>query len=399
MKLLFLFFAFIIGSCNSINRLYVTMADPKQAIEDSHGNDNVIRIYFDRNGFIYPDLPKNITNIDKDIRNSDARLGLYYQTFPYNYNRLCSLSGITPALDMKTITATNDPLQQYLVERFAENINRSSKDKILVFIIHGFNAHPSKGDPSGSRNNQLTRDVLMDQFKNIQFQFVEIYWDGLSTDNGGQNVASKYLNAVKIWDNAQVSAGYAGLELRRILSELTNEKIYVVTHSHGAGVITNALFNVVKFPSKFYTDTSSAGYDFLQCYNNKIYKTPIKQFYVGMLAPAIPGVNIFDEYYQRTIHTDQHTPLDNYHFIIGFNKYDKVNKKFGLSEYIGATTLGCKEKEVKATRYLFNDNPSIIDVEDFSWNINNEKQRAHAWDVYMANTPHINNFFSKIFPK
>jgi hypothetical protein len=92
-----------------------------------------------------------------------------------------------------------------------------------------------------------------------------------------------------------------GLELRRLLVGISNQKINVITHSHGAGVITAALFNVRKFDEDRKVFSTEFTEEIDLKYKMKIYDCATQEFHVGMLAPAIPGENVFDEYFQRTI--------------------------------------------------------------------------------------------------
>lgn len=229
---------FLLNACNSIQKLYIPMTESKDSIERLHGTDEAVRIFFDRNGFIYPDFPTNIKVTDADIKKRDSRLACYYQSNPLIYKSICDAYKIKTDIDLKKLNASNDPLQQELISRQAAKINNISDAKTLVFIIHGYNKHPLKPlDRSAFRQFKINRDSIQGHFRSKEFQFVEIYWDGLSQSNGSKFFLSRAFNSFKIWDNAQASALYASVELRRILSSINNDSIFVITHSHGAALI------------------------------------------------------------------------------------------------------------------------------------------------------------------
>ena len=390
---------FSLLGCNSIHRLSVPFADPKTVIENAHINDGVIRIFFDRNGFIYPDAVPDATITDTALMKCDSRLASFYQSYPAVYDKICNANGVTPISELDSLNARVDPLQKRLINGYISRINTTAVQKTIVFLIHGCNEHPvlSPDHYNAAKGYQLTRDSLTAQFPAKHLLFVEIYWDGLSIENGSHFLPTLSLNTLKIWKNAQVGASYAGLELRRILSGLQNDTIHVITHGDGAGLITNALFNVLKSGSKQNSNPDRWEYEINNCLNSRAYKTPAQQFYIGMLAPAIPGINVFKEYHRRTVGgKDTDVPLNNYHFILGFNKFDRVTSKFRLAaKCFGSTTLACKSAELNRTRQLFNNDPSIIDYVDFSYYNNRDKQVEHGWRFYLSHAPQITDFFNR----
>ena len=140
-----------------------------------------------------------------------------------------------------------------------------------------------------------------------------------------------------------------------MLADIKKDKIIVFTHSHGAGVITTALFNVVKFKPNYYDKKDHWLYEVRLKYGSNIYNTPKQKFVVGMLAPAIPGVNVFKDYYQRTESgKEETTKNNNLRFVIGFNENDPVTKKYNIApKKLGSTTLGCSAQELLQTENLY----------------------------------------------
>jgi hypothetical protein len=380
------------SSCSPIKKLYVPFSEAKQLHAQS--NDNITRIYFDRMGFVYPDLQIPYD----DFKNNDGRLNLYYARNYPKYEVICRTNGIVPLqANFDTIAPNEDPLQEYLLSSYANQINNLSEEKEVVFIIHGFNEYPlNRRDSSSFAEMKETRDTMETLFKGRKFKYVEVYWDGLSQEGGPKLL--RYPNSFKIWNNAQVSATHVGLELRRLLNKLNSHKIYVITHSHGAGVITTSLFNVIKFRPHYYEQQGHWLNEVNKKFNSKIYNTPSQRFIVGMLAPAIPGQNVFDEYYHRTVNgKNVITCTANYKFLIGFNENDPVNLKFKVAaSKLGSTTLGCKSKELIRTENLFR-NREIFGHVDFSKKADLSKQDNHSWFEYLRNSPPIDNFLKDMF--
>lgn len=394
-RAIFFFMAvFILISCNSINKLYVNYGAEQAAHSN---NETVTRVYFDRKGFIYPSAMID----DAQLRQNDSRLELLYKNNNELYERICSkYNAASYAGNWDSVEAYKDPLQTALVNNYIDMINRGAQGKIPVFIIHGFNEHPSKPDSVKScfAENRITAEKLRTLMPGKNFHFVEVYWDGMAAQNGAGVL--KPFNSIKIWNNAQASATYAGLELRRILAKVNSPDIYVITHSHGAGVITTALFNTVKFTPSLYDNPDSWLYDIKNNrFNNPVYNSPVQRIHIGMLAPAIPGVNVFEEYYQRTVNgKNTQTDDKNYHFVIGFNANDPVTSKGKLFvSKVGSTTLASKRTELAATQRLFANNPTIMDSVNFSRYISGRRQVKHGWLVYMSSEPWFSRFVNKTF--
>ncbi|WP_348635068.1 alpha/beta hydrolase [Chryseobacterium sp. PvR013] len=260
-------------------------------------------------------------------------------------------------------------------------MNNLSNNKKLVFLIHGYN---NTGESASLALEKLRVEVIK-KFPHEKFQFVEVYWDGLTKRDNP-------LNSTTIWNNAQYSSSMAGLGLRKILINIKNKENYVITHSHGASVITEALFNVRRFDDKYYI-TNYNGKEIANL--QAIYNTPTSKFSVGMLAPAIPGYNVFHEYYDRTVEgSSVVTTMTNYRFVNGFNKYDVATTKGFLAGSFGATTLACREDDHLAVQAFFKNDSKIYSRINFSEDKNN-KQRSHAVVAYIEN-PNFNTFLISV---
>jgi hypothetical protein len=367
----------VLLSCDPISKLYVKFGEVKPVLEKR--DDDAFTIFFDREGTIYPDL----TLSDSLIKYYDSRLQYLYQNEPTILKNACLKSHVSES-------SSFTELQTKIIEEKASEINRNANGKQIVFMIHGFNKHPLLPDSASSSHEFMQmRDTLKSKYSNTNFYFVEIYWDGCSWVNGKKS--REALNTFKIWNNAEAASNLVGLELRRILSKINHDTTWVITHSLGASVITCALFNVDKFKEgKFRQNLMK------KCKDTVNYKTPIKEFKIGMLAPAIPGDNSFDEFKNRT---PPNSIIYNYRFVIGYNIYDPaLTKKIGIPKHFGATSLGCLYSEVlKVENRINKTGDSIIMAENFSYRKDSSRQKIHDFSEYIKNDLHMKEFLRKLF--
>lgn len=377
MKNIFFLLVLLVSTtaCTPIDQLYNNFGEYSESkrYSDEH---LPYRLYYDRHGHLYPDAAP----ADNAFRNAHGLLENYFKENPSELVRAFEAERVETPTNTDSEHQFNY-LQNHLLQKHLQQITNKGKDKKVVFLIHGYN---NTGE-SASLALEKFRVSILRQFPEEKFLFVEIYWDGLTKKN------NKF-NSSRIWDNSQVSASYAGLGLRQLLGGLPKGHYYVMTHSHGAAVITEALFNVRRFPKKSYTNVD---------YIRKIvrlqheYDTPTSLFSVGMLVPAIPGNNVFDEYYHRTENKiTVTTSLKNFRFVNGFNRYDMATSKVILAHYFGSTSLASKEKEHWKVQQRFNT-ADVYSRVDFSGKAY-PKQRSHAVKDYVAH-PAYQEFLLVLF--
>lgn len=360
-------FLLTIASCSPIKNLYNNFSDFKLHHEMQGEKNKTVRIFLDRWGDVYPDIAiekklfRDQYSVLEDYFRYLGNLEQLYNRYHFPYN--------PPANDQDYKYKFNY-VQDYLRSTLADSINILAENKKLVFLIHGYNNDPD----SASKAFSTLRDKIASQDLDEQFQFVELYWDGLKD-------LDKLPNSSKIWDNAQVSASWAGIGLRGVLNKISKHNIYVFTHSHGAAVITEALFNVKRFPDKYYKKHKD-GKELVTF--QQLIETPQSNFVVGMIAPAIPGENVFKNYWERTGEEQtQKSNQKNYVFINGFNANDRVVlKPLKLTKYFGSTTFACNREENDKVRRFFSSTPELYDIVDFS----GDKQTSHRFIDYMNNT-------------
>lgn len=378
-KIIFILLMVTFG-CSSIIKLYNNFTDYKLKKQTESKGDHIVRLYFDSGGDLYPDLAidsstfiKNDALLEQAFINANL-LDKLYKSYNLPYEG-------TDDVTKKRLLYNK--AQKHIQKEFADSISKLSVSKSLVFLIHGYNNTATEAEAPFVEAQRRIKA----KYPKTEFQFVEVYWDGLHHDNMA-------LNSLKIWDNAQVSSSWVGLGLRGVINKINHDNIHVLTHSHGAAVITEALFNVRRFKETYY-DNDKFGKEF-KVLQSEI-RTPNNNFVVGMLAPAIPGMNVFYRYSFRTgaggeFKSDKY----NYEFINGYNRYDQVTSKPIIqSSRFGSTTLACEEDENNKVINFFKSNPDVFSVIDFSDGLTMH-QTSHKFLDYISN-PNFDRFLEKVF--
>ena len=154
------FVLFLFCSCNNMTRLYVNYG-AEQKLHRHTGS--AIRIYFDRKGYIYPDADID----DAALRKNASRLELLYKNQRELYLKICDQYKAQPySGNWDSIQSYKDPLQAALIQDYSLAIDNVTKNKIPVFIIHGFNEHPSKPNDKKScfAENAVTAERISKHF-------------------------------------------------------------------------------------------------------------------------------------------------------------------------------------------------------------------------------------------
>ncbi|MCA5004761.1 alpha/beta hydrolase [Sphingobacterium bovistauri] len=235
----------------------------------------------------------------------------------------------------------------------------SNKKRVFV-LIHGFNA----------KAKEVTKNYELIQSKlnlTTSDEVIQFYWDGLYTKNP--------LSSLKTWFTASDYSQYAGkFALRKILNNISNKEVYLISHSRGASVILSALSSapidsvkMTDIVEHHNIDTMSLQHDLIRNQRNKIYAIA--------LAPAI-GKSDFEINHEDSIYNVSFTPqLMAFH--ISTNKDDLMLKKVvgWLSNKLNSTDLGYKsdsfDKLASSYKFLKRSDFSGMRSHDFTRYINN----------------------------
>jgi len=321
-----------------------------------------LKVYLDREGNLYP--PSEIHSTDKDkfwnpnkhwriTGDTTSKLKVYFDHQPEILENVCN------QLD---IEKDFNSLQTHLLQAYTKQINAEvAKGNKIVFLIHGFN--------SNQKNSKESFEALKIELnKKDNLSVVEMYWDGLSFSLG-----------VGIWGAAQANSAFVGLGVRKLLNLISsNAEIILLTHSLGASVATQSLFNVSKWSSEFQKEVDEKA--------KAIPTPPQKDITLAMIAPAIPGKNTFDDLGETTYDDTCHINK----IIVGYNKKDSALKKgigLVLKKHFGSTSLGCNaDNEVEKVKKKLAENFKEIQFHSFDLNIGLEDPENHSVKGYIEAT-------------
>jgi hypothetical protein len=330
-----------------------------KAVEDDI-EDGTISAAFDRFGDIYPDFKIN----DLVLRKNQAALELYYK-----YSKEFRKELIIGYPDKDT---TYQNIQKLIVSRKAAKINDVlNKNEInsVTFIMVGYNNHYDDAYPKLKNLKGKIETFLSKNGK--KSLVIKVYWDG------------RYKNTLTGVSYGNPSSYYAGLGLRELISQLKCDEIVMISHSLGANVICETLFN---------QDAKVTNYDSVKPYLTDLYlknyyKTPKQKVIVGIVAPAIPGKNTFEDYTKRSEPYDSKN--DNYKILVGFNSNDYALRK-GLGGYFrthfSSTSLGGSINEYNDVKKQFSNYgvPDNINMVNFSFFASGKRHRKHDLTTYIG---------------
>jgi hypothetical protein len=217
-------------------------------------------------------------------------------------------------------------------------------------FIHGYNVPYSL---ALLQSNEM-EDLLIQEHggNNGDIFLIRVIWpSGSYKEKNISNSKCDYSNfskpiTLKLYKYVTNRAYLAGLTLRSMIADIDCEKIKVITHSHGAVIISSALIN----PFAKIKDTSTT-------FNRSL----VKEF--NKIAIPHKSIDIFYECssYAWGHHFANWDPLNNYnhYFFVGFNMADKIllkkkpfllNIPLAKSKWLGSTTLGCNyDGEIRNT--------------------------------------------------
>jgi hypothetical protein len=280
----------------------------------------VYSLFFDREGYLYPNSGDSI---------STDSLCYYY----------ASLNNFSE-FGTKKHTYNDSLYKKNLINRINSIVEKDSTYKI-TFIILGFN------------NNYVSTDTnlikLYSKIKKLDSTskhiFIKIFWDG--TYN------SSKIGAALDFDLANGTSYEIGDNLRQILREIKSKKIYMISHSLGANIICQSVFNQLSKVPRSFQKESQLFYENSEKQINEFSVPEEKSFNIALIAPAMPGKNTFIDLFDNNLNKRAQT--NTYNFIVGFNSNDQIlDKFFGLENKFSSTSLGCNLMEVKEVEKLFN---------------------------------------------
>ncbi|HMR45424.1 MAG TPA: alpha/beta hydrolase [Bacteroidia bacterium] len=329
---LILTISFLLSSTQSTAQHYVLYGERNL-------NDTILSVYFDRNGKPYPDY----FIADSVLNFNTGSLDTFYHSSPNEFAAICSLYNCS---FKKYSTSNTNILNDSIFQTIVVKINNQTKEgSVPTFMIHGFRkSYVNKPDVFTSVIDYNLLIGAINRLSIEKYSCIRVFWDGSYLDF---SEGVKHMKQIfTVFENAQLNAVSVGYGLRQVLSRTTSPEVNIISHSLGAKVVTNALF-----------DTTI---------NN--YPTPNnRNINICLIAPAIDGIEAFKNYYSRNS-TLPYKKSDNYSLFVLYNKKDFVLRKkdyffelFGPGpRKHGNTTLGCNSNNeaIKLKDYFIQHFPS-----------------------------------------
>lgn len=285
--------------------------------------DTSYSIYFDKDGFPYPNYPIADTSMERAY----GSLFTWFQQHNEAFISICKDYEYFPeSIDRKTILT----LRSAIIRRWADTINaRSESYPAIAFYIHGYRKayHQSGSDVTSVTEFGMLRQELKTYGKPEAFA-VNVYWDGMYDCCFSSNF-KKNKQLFRLFTEAVHQAKKTGYCLRLLTNKLHNKPLQLITHSLGAQVAVSLLFNEPDVPAN-------------------LPETPYQErISICMIAPAIGAKTLHA--YRNRLPVSELDSTDNYRLMILYNEADFVLQKKdpktgffgpGVHRY-GETGLGC----------------------------------------------------------
>lgn len=299
-------------------------------------NDSIKNKKFFKNTFF------SITNFKFQIKNESRS---FFNAFPKEYQNDINLRGI---VTKKTHYCAKDYFNYmklwnhvFLKEKISQ-INYEIKEKKIervVILVHGYNLPYSLAHVQDNNIIDIYKKNVKDLTKTL---FIKIFWPSLAKkeyyfyQDNFRFRNSISLESISVFKYITNRAYLVGLSLREVLNDINlndkNDRIDIIGHSMGCPTIAAAIIN----PFSKMKITTSINKEFEQAFNNL--NIPTKKINIFLNAPAMPGINTFQE---KNFNKKTHS---NIKWTIGYNSGDMVLRKtislLRFGDQNGNTRLG-----------------------------------------------------------
>ncbi|MEP6466905.1 MAG: alpha/beta hydrolase [Parafilimonas sp.] len=283
-------------------------------------NTDTLLVCFDKNGDIYPDY----FIADSSLK-QDSSLSNWYKKHPLVFEQIAQQYNCT----FQEYSDTNiQILDDSILINLSKKINsKSIIDSSVTFMIHGFRKSftQTRNEKTSGEDFEILEQTIS-KFT-LSTLYVKVYWDAMYGCCFSKNISHNKV-LFHLFEIAEQNATKVGKQFRKLLVDTQFDTINIISHSLGAKVACEALFN---------------------CSAESIGITPSnKCINICLIAPAIAGIKTFKNYYNRNSQIN-FKQKDNYRLAILYNEKDFVLKKkdsvievLGPGPYkYGNTTLGC----------------------------------------------------------
>ncbi len=355
--------------------------------------DNVMRVYVDGFGSIYPREPLAANAIaDYDWDGSlfqhftDGNSPCDAALLASEVRDLCeAVNRAAPELngdaaEYAELSAWYDSqlsIWRERGERIAKRAVANGSEPTIVFLLHGFNTRFSEAVPDFAKARRMITERSP---TSANLLFVEVFWDGCSVPLG-----------VRCWGQAQASGPLVGFYLRPMFNAMNDEldrqgtraKVRMLSHSSGAFVIGSTVGNPARVLPLLEDDRDFAYQRFADNASAKdgVYRVPtFDDLAIGMLAPATT-VKTFSGSAEGS---NEGMLSGNARLLYGINPDDEViTKGFVGCDRFGVTCMASSYENY--CEYLA-DNPRLNarGIEAIAYDFKRESKREkHEFIAYL----------------
>jgi len=193
----------------------------------SGGEADVIRLYFDRQGALYPDVQVPIADSELRMTRDQSLMEYFLRSnstcsagndWTGVRRSLCQLPQTEAGRRVEAWRAVQDELFTEAARTVRERL--SAKPRPLFVLIHGYRVADAESD-----YRKVRAKVTAHPNSGVPL-FLQVHWDGLKSPT-----------PAFAWSRAQANGFLVGLSLRRVLKNLSEiTQVRVMTHSSGAFV-------------------------------------------------------------------------------------------------------------------------------------------------------------------
>lgn len=315
-------------------------------------HSNVYPLFMDRYGDYYPIYPLQQFDKRKTLASLRNHYKHYKDTWSSNNNLLYHDN-----------SNNFDSLQTKIIDLNTELINETIKVKhytSVTFIMVGFN-NTYLATKKDTLNANMKLDKLIEFVDSVKPNnntlFVKLYWDGKYSGNK--------IGSASNFRYATTNSYYVGFGLRKLIQKLETRNINFISHSLGANIVCEAIFN----QENKITNTNHFKDSLQKLHSKTNIFIENKTIKAAIIAPAMPGTNTFIDFFNATLNPKLNK--NDVSFFVGWFKDDAALKKFIFPNKLGSTTLGCNYKnETESTRTLFMKNKLATSFNDYDFKDN-----------------------------
>lgn len=274
------------SACQSGNVTYGKSARAQQ----------ILSVYYDRYGNMYPDGAVNIDDAALRHSQQDQTRILNIKAYFADSRRNADWSGLLESLGVASTGQFDrdwNEVQERQRVRLQGLIASASEKRTLVILIHGYNNGERGVDAwYGAARDSIAARLRM--YHGTPPTFLHVYWDGLAS-----------INPLRTWAAAQYNFPLIGLEFRRLLNGLDSLKpMRILTHSSGGPLVISALGDgsaVLPIARNPGSDLAYQHYKRVVAGDSAEYHLPrFRDLRVAMVIPATAN-GAFDGYSSRSV--------------------------------------------------------------------------------------------------